>query len=300
MIKATPKTIQVFLMDGDAQGRIKTTISNFTGMAYKIPRDKLSSAKEITQLAHSGIYFLFGQDCVYVGQAGYRQRGNAILERLLEHDKSPDKNFWTEAIAFTKSDNTMGPTELNYLENKFYKMILSANRYEIKNGNIPSPGNITEEKQSEMDEFSSYVELILGVLGYKVFTPKTNQETTIKAPITSLNITIPPLPERNSSTKIGEWIRLAMKQLSDSGYVFNYDVLLEMATPEWRQRVFDMKSAKRPFIRICENNIINTKDENNYVRFWSEPFSFGDYKILISKEWYDYDFDRFAKWYNSL
>ena len=32
------KNINLFLMDGDASGRIKCTLANWTGVAYRIPR----------------------------------------------------------------------------------------------------------------------------------------------------------------------------------------------------------------------------------------------------------------------
>lgn len=35
------KSINLFLMDGDANGRIKCTLANWTGVAYKIPRTEL-------------------------------------------------------------------------------------------------------------------------------------------------------------------------------------------------------------------------------------------------------------------
>lgn len=34
-----------------------------------------------------------------------------------------------------------------------------------------TPGNISEEKQSELDEFIDYAEVIVGTLGHKVFVP---------------------------------------------------------------------------------------------------------------------------------
>ena len=35
------KSINLFLMDGEAGGRIKCTLANWTGIAYKIPRTEL-------------------------------------------------------------------------------------------------------------------------------------------------------------------------------------------------------------------------------------------------------------------
>ena len=171
------KSINLFLMDGTATGRIKCTLANWTGVAYKIPRTELEQCKERDDLKQSGVYFLFGVsdqtgDAVaYIGQAGARKNGEGILYRLQEHRRNPGKEYWTEAVVFTTSNNSFGPTEISYLENRFCKMALTANRYEVKNGNDPTPGNITEEKESELEEFIDYAKIVMGTLGHKIFEP---------------------------------------------------------------------------------------------------------------------------------
>lgn len=57
---ARGKSINLFLMDGEASGRIKCTLANWTGIAYKIPRTELDKCKERDDLKQSGVYFLFG------------------------------------------------------------------------------------------------------------------------------------------------------------------------------------------------------------------------------------------------
>lgn len=57
---ARGKSINLFLMDGNAIGRIKCTLANWTGVTYKIPRTALDKCKERCDLKQSGIYFLFG------------------------------------------------------------------------------------------------------------------------------------------------------------------------------------------------------------------------------------------------
>ena len=179
------KSINLFLMDGDANGRIKCTLANWTGVAYKIPRTELDKCKERDDLKQSGVYFLFGKSdetekgVVYIGQAGARKNGEGILNRLQEHKRNPEKDYWTEAIVFTTSNNSFGPTEISYLENRFCNMAVGANRYEVKNGNDPTPGNITEEKESEMEEFIDYAKVIMGTLGHKLFEP-INKSTAAK------------------------------------------------------------------------------------------------------------------------
>lgn len=171
------KNIQLFLMDGEATGRMKCTLANWTGIAYKIPRTELDKCKEREDLKQSGVYFLFGTSdetgkrVVYIGQAGARKNGEGILNRLQEHKRNLDKDYWTEAIVFTTSNNSFGPTEISYLENRFCNLAIEAKRYDVKNGNDPTPGNITEEKESEMEEFIDYAKVIMGTLGHKLFEP---------------------------------------------------------------------------------------------------------------------------------
>ncbi|MDY4611629.1 MAG: GIY-YIG nuclease family protein [Sphaerochaetaceae bacterium] len=171
------KSINLFLMDGEPSGRIKCTLANWTGVAYRIPRTALDLCKERDDLKQSGIYFLFGisdqtgNNIVYVGQAGARKNGEGLLYRLQEHKRNPDKDYWTEAVVFTTSNNSFGPTEISYLENRFCGLALAAKRYDVKNGNDPTHGNITEEKESELEEFVDYARIVMGTLGHKVFEP---------------------------------------------------------------------------------------------------------------------------------
>ncbi|MFR1319963.1 MAG: GIY-YIG nuclease family protein [Akkermansia sp.] len=171
------KSINLFLMDGDPSGRIKCTLANWTGVAYKIPRTELDKCKGRDDLSQSGVYFLFGtsdqtgENMVYIGQAGVRKNGEGILYRLQEHKRNPEKDYWTEAVVFTTSNNSFGPTEISYLENRFCNLATDAKRYVVKNGNDPTPGHITEEKESELEEFIDYAKIVMGTLGHKVFEP---------------------------------------------------------------------------------------------------------------------------------
>ncbi len=168
------KTLKIFLMDGEPSGRIKCSLANWTGIAYKIPRTALDKCKDMDILKQSGVYFLFGTDnddnaVVYIGQAGIRKNGKGLLLRIQEPHPSID--YWTEAIMFTTTNNSFGPTEISYLENRFCNMAIQANRYTVKNSNDPNPGNITEETESELEEFIDYAAIVMGTLGHKVFVP---------------------------------------------------------------------------------------------------------------------------------
>ena len=174
-------SINLYLMDGTATGRIKCTLANWTGVAYKIPRTELELCTGRDDLRQSGVYFLFGvseqtgEAVAYIGQAGARKNGEGILYRLQEHKRNPDKDYWTEAVVYTTSNNSFGPTEISYLENRFCRMASDAKRYIVKNGNDPTPGHITEEKESELEGFIDYAQIVMGALGHKVFEPLTRE-----------------------------------------------------------------------------------------------------------------------------
>ena len=175
--KVSGKNINLFLIDGKAIGRMKCTIANWTGIAYKIPRTEIERSRDRKDLSQRGVYFLFGTDeetekqVVYIGQAGIRKNGEGILGRLLEHNRSIEKDYWNEAVVFTTQNDSFGPTEISYLEHTFCNLARQANRYEVKNANDPTSGNITEEKESELEEFIDYAKTVMVVFGHKVFEP---------------------------------------------------------------------------------------------------------------------------------
>ena len=190
---ANSESINVFLIDGSPNGLIQCTIGNWKGVAYKIPRTELERCKDRKHLKHSGVYFLFGktedeEGVVYIGQARERKNGEGILYRLQEHLRNPDKDYWTEAIAFTNDDNSLGPTEICYLEHRFCTIAKKAKRYIVKNDKEPSPGNITEAKESELERFIEYSKLIMGILGHKIFdtlVAKIRKDSSTKSQRTS-------------------------------------------------------------------------------------------------------------------
>lgn len=56
------------------------------------------------------------------------------------------KFYFSDAVMLTTQNNSFGPTEISYLENKFTNMAIEIDRYQVRNENDPNPGNVTEEK----------------------------------------------------------------------------------------------------------------------------------------------------------
>ena len=175
------KNINMFLMDGEVTGKIKCTLSNWTGVIYKIPRIQLGDLKSRDEMKQSGIYFLFGRDedkqkdVTYIGQATTRKNGEGVLLRIQEHTRDIHADYFNDVIILTTQNNSFGPTEISYLENKFTQLAKEAGRYIVKNSNDPNPGNVTEENESELNEIVENTLMIIGTLGYRVFVPMTKK-----------------------------------------------------------------------------------------------------------------------------
>lgn len=174
------KTIKIFLIDGDPNGRMSCELSNWSGKAYKIPRIKIKDCTDRDDLTSTGVYLLFGKnddgkDQVYIGEA------ESILKRL--NQQLTQKEFWNEAIIFISKDENLNKAHIKYLENRLHDIAKFANRYIVDNSIIPTQSSISESDRAEMEEFIEYIKMLVNTLGHKVFDekrefkPRQKQET---------------------------------------------------------------------------------------------------------------------------
>ncbi|MDO5032878.1 GIY-YIG nuclease family protein [Corynebacterium sp.] len=181
------KTVTMFLMDGSPSGRIKATLANWTGRVYVVPRTDLPKSKDRPELNQTGVYILLGTDeesgevRAYVGQARGRKNGKGVLARVSEHVGEEKLDYFTHAIMVITSDDSMGPTEISYLENALYWQARNTGRVHTVNGNEPSPGNVTEEKEAELNEFIEFAKIAIGALGYRFFEPVNEAKQAAEA-----------------------------------------------------------------------------------------------------------------------
>ena len=163
------KTIKIFLIDGDPNGRMSCELSNWSGKAYKIPRIKIKDCTDRSDLTGTGVYLLFGRteegkEQVYIGEA------ESILKRL--NQQLTSKDFWNETIVFISKDENLNKAHIKYLENRLHEIAKSANRYKVDNSINPTQSSISESDRAEMEEFIEYIKMLVNTLGHKVFEDK--------------------------------------------------------------------------------------------------------------------------------
>ncbi|WP_132994991.1 GIY-YIG nuclease family protein [Sporanaerobacter acetigenes] len=167
-MKKFGKNIKLFLIDGDVNGRWICELSNWTGKAYKIPRNLVKECADREELQKSGVYFLFGMQedgkpLIYIGES------EVIYTRLLQHLTT--KDYWNECIVFISKDEYLNKAHIKYLEHRFYSSAKEANRYVIKNDTVPTKSNVSEGEEAELEEFIYNAKILIGTLGHKAFEP---------------------------------------------------------------------------------------------------------------------------------
>ena len=99
----------------------------------------------------------------------------------MEHFRQEKSEYFTHAVIRVTSDDSLGPTEISYLENAFHSRALAAGRVRTLNSNDPSPGTVTEEKKADLEEFIAYATITIGSLGYRIFEKADDDKASAAA-----------------------------------------------------------------------------------------------------------------------
>ena len=172
---ALGKTISLYLIEGEANGRIMSELSNWTGKAYKIPRKYIKGSSDREELTQPGVYILFGSDgdnnLAYIGES------ENIYKRLCQHNEDAKKDFWNDAIVFISKDNKLNKAHIKYLEHRLYSIAKEVDRYKLTNNSTPTKSNISESDEADMEEYIKKLKLLVDTLGYKIFEATRKEKT---------------------------------------------------------------------------------------------------------------------------
>lgn len=170
----------------------KLTNSDYGTVAFLLSRDDILSDKKANannfsdkELTYNCIYFLIGYEqnnnstteMMYVGQAGIRDNGQSVLDRLNEHawkgnDPARYIDKWTDIVVVTNEKKAWGATELDAIEHIFWSLIPVGNRY---NSVKPS---CTGADLGKFAEAVKQIKEYLDYLQYSLFKDKTDAVLT--------------------------------------------------------------------------------------------------------------------------
>jgi len=168
-MKATPKTIQIFLPSGDPRGLRVAEITTRIVQVIEVPRSRREEFAGMPESGQVGVYFLFGGGTdaddprVYIGQTG------ELRGRLASHDAK--KDFWQRAVVIISRTNSLTQTHALFLEWHCLKLAAEAGRYQVENGNAGSKPHTPAPLEADCLEIFETGTILLATLGFPIFEP---------------------------------------------------------------------------------------------------------------------------------
>jgi hypothetical protein len=177
-MSATPKTIQIFLPNGDPRGIRIAEITTRIVQVIEVPRNLLADFFKMPESDQVALYFLFGEaedgaeQRVYIGQTG------DLTARLTAHNK--EKDFWQRALVLISRTNSLTQTHSLYLEGHSIQAAKTAARYKTENGTSGSTPHTPAPLKADCLEIFETGRWLLSTLGYPVFDPVAEAATSAK------------------------------------------------------------------------------------------------------------------------
>jgi hypothetical protein len=165
----SPRSIQVFLPEGEPRGIRIAGIENRGTRAVAFPRSKFAEACQRSELDWVGVYFLFGTKdgaermSVYIGEA------ECCSDRLSNHNTDRAKDFWQTAVVVVSALQSFTKAHIRMLEWASLRRAKDAGRYAIENSNSGQQPHLPEATAAVVGEILEDVEVLLGCLGFPIF-----------------------------------------------------------------------------------------------------------------------------------
>lgn len=165
----TPKTIQIFLPNGDPRGLRVAEITTSIVRVIEVPRSLLGDFLQMPEAQQVGVYFLVGtgegdeRPLLYVGQSG------SLGQRLANHNQN--KDFWNRGLAVLSLTNNLTQTHAAFIEWTAIREAAKAGRYQLENGNEGSRPFTPSPLEADCHEMFSVARTLMATLGFPFFEP---------------------------------------------------------------------------------------------------------------------------------
>lgn len=167
---AKAASITFVLKTGTPDGIIEAKISNWTGIAFRFPRNEIAMMKDFSILEGNPLVYILvgekdGKTAYYIGET------DDPIARMKQHLK---EDFWNEALLYAGlKEIPLNKAEIKYLEHNLYldavKVSNETKRSILINGNTPKESPLSEEGKIRADDFDENLKLLTSLFGYKIF-----------------------------------------------------------------------------------------------------------------------------------
>ena len=144
----------------DAPDGVCTIRRPFSVMtAYYVPRSHIKEAKNTKGINRYGIYCLYGNGRIYIGQT---RNG---IERISEHTRG--KQFWDEAVLFLADPIHFNLNIISGLERYAIEMAMKNSPYKVENKSVPQYETVSDFEHMQVVTMYDEISFIMTFLGIK-------------------------------------------------------------------------------------------------------------------------------------
>lgn len=165
------QSLELFFVDGKAEGLLTAEIFNWTGHVLVVPRIQLSNALRRKESNYTGVYILLGDDGTSNLIRAYIGEADDVAARIKSHDTN--KDWWTTAILITSTGNSLNKAHVKYLESRLVEQALTAGTLKLDNQNTPPKPSLSESSIANMEQFLEYLYIVLPAIRVDGFLVKT-------------------------------------------------------------------------------------------------------------------------------
>lgn len=172
-----PRSINIFLLDGDPNGIRVAQISMSTIQAIAFRRNQLKRVcNAFPEIERPGVYVLIGGDenepdrqLAYIGES------EGVGDRLAYWNSNrtgrDSKEFWTDTVALISKDENLTKSHARYVEACLIRAAGSNPRWSLPNSKLPAgdAGKLPLPDRAAMDEFVDQTKTLVGALGWDLF-----------------------------------------------------------------------------------------------------------------------------------
>ena len=162
-----PFSLQIFLPFGEPAGLRIVDRANWTGQGIAFPRGRVKQALAAEELQRTGVYILWNRDEAQPAPQVYVGQGERVSDRIRSHDR--EKDFWTDAVAFTTKDDSLNRAHVLYLESRLIQIAAEAGRCTLENGNAPTLPNIGQAATADTERYLDDLLACLPIIGVRFF-----------------------------------------------------------------------------------------------------------------------------------
>lgn len=198
-------TITSLAFTGEHRGVSISYTQGSTLRCYRMERTAIGKEPIEEYLGHTGVYVLYNETDVYVGEA------TNVFNRLKSHNKT--KDFWTDVLCFTTIDHSIDQGDAKYLEARLIKMANAAGRYNVHNSKEETVHKSTEIKRLTREsllqlivQFGEFFNMQISVPAEATAAPVEESVVTITPTATVTETVTEPAPTPVQELKVTDLV----------------------------------------------------------------------------------------------